>query len=167
MARKFREGRFRNGPVRMKVQVVRLEMVRERDMTYAANAVNNPHIAVELLRSFIGPADREHFVLLALDNKNKPVLLNAVSVGILNASVVHPREVFKAAIIANAAAVIVAHNHPSGDVTPSPEDREVTDRLKKAGELLGIELMDSLVVSDQTYFSFWEHGLLKKEGQSA
>jgi len=104
--------------------------------------------------------DREHVVTLALDGKNRVLGFEIVSIGTLTASLVHPREVFKAAILANAAAIIVAHNHPSGDPTPSAEDRAITQRLKDAGELLGIRLLDHVVLGDGRYHSFADAGEL-------
>lgn len=83
-----------------------------------------------------------------------------ISIGHLNASIVHPREMFKEAIRRSSAAVILVHNHPSGDLTPSQEDIATTERLKQAGELLGIEVLDHLIVGDNRYFSFREQGLL-------
>jgi len=97
-----------------------------------------------------------------LDGKNRITGLHIVSEGSLNQSIVHPRETFKAAILANAAAVILAHNHPSGDTSPSREDREITRRLQEAGELLGIKVLDHVIVATDTgnYLSFTESGLL-------
>ncbi len=104
--------------------------------------------------------DREHFLMLPLDGKNRVLGFEVVSVGTLTASLVHPREVFKAAILANAAAIVVAHNHPSGDPTPSAEDRAITQRLKQAGELLGIRLLDHVVLGADRYYSFVDAGEL-------
>lgn len=92
--------------------------------------------------------DRENFVVLLLDTKNKVIGINTVSIGTLNSSLVHPREVFKPAILASAAALILAHNHPSGDPKPSREDIEVTKRLIEAGGLLGIQVLDHIIVGD-------------------
>lgn len=104
--------------------------------------------------------DREAFLVLLLDHKNRCVGVTVVSIGSLSASLVHPREVFKAAILANAAAIIVLHNHPSGDPTPSREDRDITSRLKRCGETLGIPLLDHVIVAMDGYRSLAELGLL-------
>ena len=106
--------------------------------------------------------DREHFVVILLDRKNAPIGINTVSIGSLTASVVHMRETFKAAILANAAAILCGHNHPSGDPEPSREDRALTKRLVDAGKLLGIAVVDHLIVGDGTItsFSFADQGLL-------
>ncbi len=104
--------------------------------------------------------DREHFWRLDLDSRNRFLGYELVSVGSLDASIVHPREVFKGALLNNAARVIVAHNHPSQDLRPSRADRQVTGRLFLAGYLLGIELADHLIVSENRYFSMRKAGLL-------
>jgi len=97
------------------------------------------------MRRVVRDDAREHFVALYLDTRHKPVAHQVVSVGTASASLVHPREVFQPAILVGSSAIIVAHNHPSGDATLSPEDREVTRRLAQAGALLGVPLLDSLV----------------------
>lgn len=96
---------------------------------------------------------KEHFVVFFLDARNQVTRRELVSMGTLNASIVHPREVFEPAIKYNAAQVIVAHNHPSGDTTPSTEDMEVTSRLQVAGNILGIELLDHVIVTKNSYKS--------------
>jgi DNA repair protein RadC len=98
--------------------------------------------------------DREHFVVLYLNARNVVVHQETVSVGSLNANIVHPREVFRPAIMKGAAALILAHNHPSGDVSPSREDLNLTARLVEAGRLIGIEVLDHLIVSGSKYLSF-------------
>jgi len=112
------------------------------------------------LMSDICSVDREHFVVLVLNARNLCVYKQTVSIGTLTASLVHPREVFKPAIISGGAAIICVHNHPSGDYAPSSEDRDVTHRIVKAGGLLGIPLADHIIVSTTGYYSFREHGLL-------
>ena len=110
---------------------------------------------IEKLKDF----KKEYFIAVFLDSKNKIIKDEVISIGTLNSSLVHPREVFKPAVLANAAAIIVAHNHPSGDCTPSGEDIAMTKRLKEASEIMGIPLLDHLVVSgDGCYYSFAEHG---------
>jgi len=113
--------------------------------------------AAALLRPCFEGLDREQFVVCGLDAKHAVIGINVVSVGSLSLSIVHPREVFKALILMNAAAWLCAHNHPSGDVTPSQEDRVLTKRLREAGELLGITLLDHLILGDRCY-SFADQG---------
>jgi DNA repair protein RadC len=103
---------------------------------------------------------KEHFVALHLDSKNRLSCMDVVSTGSLSASIVHPREVFKTALLSSAAAVILLHNHPSGDPTPSREDLELTGRLREAGELLGIRVLDHVIVGDGCYVSLADRGLL-------
>jgi len=103
---------------------------------------------------------KEHFISLHLDNKNKILCIDRVSVGSLTASVVHPREVFKTALLSSAAAVVFIHNHPSGDPEPSREDLDITTRLKQCGELLGIRILDHVVIGENRYCSFSDRGYL-------
>ena len=104
--------------------------------------------------------DREQFIIACLNTKNEPTNISIVSVGTLNKAIVHPREVFKTAILSNAANVIAFHNHPSGDTEPSQQDIQLTNRLYEAGELLGIKLLDHLIIGDGTFTSLKEKGYL-------
>jgi len=109
--------------------------------------------------SFLTNETKEYFFTLHLDGKNRIVCIDQVSVGSLNQSIVHPREVFKTALLSSAAAIMLIHNHPSGDPAPSREDREITRRLKEAGDLIGIRVLDHLIIGE-TFFSFVEMGLM-------
>ena len=114
-----------------------------------------------MLATYLGGVDREHFVVCMLDQKNHVIGIHTVSMGSLTASIVHPREVFKAAILANAATILCGHNHPSGDPQPSQEDRAITQRLAEAGKLLGINVVDHIIIGAAgRYFSFADEGLL-------
>lgn len=104
--------------------------------------------------------DREHFVLITLDSKNRTIGYHTISVGSLSTSVVHPREVWKSALLDSAAAVVFIHNHPSGDPAPSREDRDCTNRLVEASKILGIRVLDHIVFGENDYFSFADAGLL-------
>jgi DNA repair protein RadC len=121
--------------------------------------ISSPEDVDGLLRGRIANLDRENFVVVLLNTKNEVLAFPTVSVGTLSASLVHPREVFKAAIRASAAGIVLAHNHPSGRVGPSREDREVTRRLKEASKIIGIEVEDHVILGDG-YFSMKEHGIL-------
>ena len=105
--------------------------------------------------------DREHVVVLLLDSKNCLIREEIISIGSLSTSVVHPREVFCPAVRASAAAILCLHNHPSGDPAPSREDRECTQRLFRAGKILGIRVLDHVVIGHEDYFSFADAGLLE------
>ena len=109
--------------------------------------------------SFLQYETKEHFITLHLDGKNRIVCIDQVSTGSLNQSIVHNRELFKTALLSSAAAIVCIHNHPSGDPTPSREDMEITRRIKEAGDLLGIRVLDHMIVGE-TYMSFVEMGLL-------
>ena len=121
--------------------------------------VKNPSEIADIFNSYLDGADREHFVIAMLDRKGSLLGLNTVSVGTLSSSVVHPREVFKPAIVIGAASIILCHNHPSGDTTPSKEDIDVTRRLIDGGKLLGIEVLDHVIIGDN-YYSFKEKGMI-------
>jgi len=110
--------------------------------------------------SDIHHADREMFFVVTLNQKHKIIDKHLVSMGTLTCSLVHPREVYRTALLDNAAAVVFVHNHPSGDCTPSKEDNELTKRLCEAGKLLGIRVLDHVIVGD-TYISFRDAGFIK------
>lgn len=113
------------------------------------------------MKNFLVDSDREKFVVACLDTKNQPVNISIVSIGSVNSTVVHPREVFKVAMLSNASKIICFHNHPSGNLKHSKEDETITDRLKECGEILGIELVDHIIVGDNDeYFSFKENCLM-------
>lgn len=101
---------------------------------------------------------KEYFMALLLDGKNRIIQRARISEGSLNQSIVHPREVFNVAVRASAAAMILLHNHPTGDPTPSPEDLEVTRRLREAGDLMGIKVLDHIIIGEGTFYSFAERG---------
>lgn len=122
--------------------------------------IRSPRDVYNLLGPSLREEKREHFVALLLDTKNGVLRTRTVSVGDLSSSLVHPREVFVEAVRHSAASLIVAHNHPSGDPTPSPEDAAVTRRLQEAGELLGIELLDHIILGDNRWVSLKEKGLM-------
>jgi DNA repair protein RadC len=109
---------------------------------------------------FLMQETKEHFITLHLDGKNRVVCMDIVSIGSLNQSIVHPREVFKTALLSSAAAILLVHQHPSGDPTPSSEDIAITRRLKEAGEILGVKILDHCIVGDGKYVSFVERGLV-------
>src|SRR5438552_6268039 len=132
-----------------------IRVVRERRPKYRTpRTVRDARAVADAFAEHFAPLDREHFVVLLLDGKNRILGFNVVSVGSLTAALVHPREVFKPAILANAAALILVHNHPSGDPDPSAEDRAITARLSQAADLIGIRILDHVVIGDGTFRSF-------------
>lgn len=102
----------------------------------------------------------ENFAVATLDSQHQVLKVRVVSIGLVNRTIVHPREVFAPAIEDRAQSILIAHNHPSGIPDPSPEDREITDRLVKAGRILGIPVLDHVIVGRGRFYSFVEHGLL-------
>ena len=141
-----------------RINVVSIKMVRESSVLYNIRRISEPKDIVDLGKKFLDELDREELIVACLNTKNEVNSINVVSIGSLNNSVVHPREVFKAAILSNAASIVMIHNHPSGDVTPSKEDKEITLRIKESGIILGIKLLDHIIIGNDTYYSFKEHG---------
>ncbi|MBW5447859.1 DNA repair protein RadC [Cohnella sp. CFH 77786] len=125
-----------------------------------AAAIASPQDAADLLMEELRRLREEHFVVLFLNTKNRVIGRQTLSIGSLNASIVHPREVFRAAIRRSSASILCAHNHPSGDPTPSSEDVQLTRRLAQAGEVVGIELLDHIVIGDNRFISLKELGCL-------
>jgi DNA repair protein RadC len=136
---------------------VRVRLVREGDEQYEPRALTSSRDVYEFFKP-LEDADREYFYSLHLDTKQQVISCDEVSSGTLDCSLVHPREVYKAAILSSAASIITAHNHPSGDPTPSREDREITHRLAEAGRLLGIPLLDSVIIGHGRYHSMKDEG---------
>lgn len=122
--------------------------------------ITNPRHLFRLVRGRIANYHKEHLLVLSFDTKNHFLGSDTVSVGILNANLVHPREVFDAAIRRHAAHIILTHNHPSSDLEPSQNDLDITTRLVSCGNIMGIKVIDHLVVSKKNYFSFKEHSLI-------
>ncbi|MBI0578606.1 DNA repair protein RadC [Neobacillus cucumis] len=144
-----------------RIDIVTLKLVKESSLLYKERSVRSPEDGYKLLSLFLSDKDREHFIVVSLDTKNQPVSINICHIGSLNASIVHPREVMKSAILSNAASILVGHNHPSGLVEPSREDIDVTKRLVEAGKIIGIDVLDHIIVGDGVYTSLKEKGYLK------
>ncbi|MCL4516524.1 MAG: DNA repair protein RadC [Firmicutes bacterium] len=123
-------------------------------------AVNTPADVSKMLMPQMRYMDKEHFQVLFLNTKNQLLGKKVVSIGSLNASIVHPRELFRESIRYGSAAVILAHNHPSGDPTPSQEDLAMTRRVAEGGRLLGIEVLDHVIIGDNRFVSLKERGLM-------
>lgn len=143
-----------------RINVVSIQLVREKSFLFPIRKVSSPEILFELVKPFLLNEDREHLLLVCVDTKNQPTSISTISVGSLNSSVVHPREVFKAAILSNAHSIFLAHNHPSGDTCPSREDIGVTQRIDECGKILGIPLLDHIIVGDDSYLSFKDKSLI-------
>lgn len=131
------------------------ELPEERDV------IRSPADAVQLVMEEMRFLQQEHFICMFLNTKNRVIERKCIFIGSLNSSIVHPREIFREAIRCSAAGVICFHNHPSGDPTPSQEDLAITERLVMAGETIGIELIDHIIIGDQLYYSMREKGMIK------
>ncbi|QSO50123.1 JAB domain-containing protein [Alicyclobacillus mengziensis] len=142
------------------IDIVKVVMVREESLKTERFAIRSSRDADFVARRYLEGADREHFIVMMLDTKRVVNAIHTASIGSLDATIVHPREVYKAAILANASAIICAHNHPSGDHRPSEEDRQVTKRLVEAGLILGIDMLDHLVIGESDYTSLRSEGYM-------
>lgn len=122
--------------------------------------ITSPLVLVDLLMDEMRYLNKEFFKIAILDTKNQVLCIENISIGTLNASIVHPRDVFKISIKRNANSIILIHNHPSGDTTPSTEDINITNRLVDAGNLIGIKVLDHIIIGDNKYLSFKEKNLI-------
>jgi len=150
------------------IPIIKLSMVKDRTLTANTNprrSITQSTQAASICRAMIGECDREQFICLHLDAKHHIIAVETIATGSLTMALVHPREVFKAAILSNSAAIIVAHNHPSGNPEPSEEDFTLTRRLVEAGKILGVPILDHIVIGEETsepnrYYSFADEGVL-------
>ena len=136
-----------------------VECVMEGGPLPDSQVINRPADVLQYVPD-LPKADREKFVVLHLNTRHKVLRRETTSVGSLDASLVHPREVYKAAVKTNTAKILLVHNHPGGDITPSPEDRALTKRLVNAGALMGIPVIDHVIVTAEAFLSFQEAGIL-------
>lgn len=120
-------------------------------MLYKNRQIPSPEDGYNLLKQFLGDVDREYFIVVCLDTKNQPTAINICHIGSLNASLVHPREVMKPAILSNAVSILVGHNYPSGQVEPSQEDINVTKKLVEAGKIMGIDMLNHIVMGEDNF----------------
>ncbi|WP_288394134.1 JAB domain-containing protein [uncultured Vagococcus sp.] len=140
-----------------RVNIVSLELVRESSLLYGPRQCTSVEAAYELVSPFIKNKDREHFLVLGLNTKNEPTVIHIAHIGTANQSIAVPRDILKPVLLSNGNRMIVSHNHPSGDTTPSKQDNDFTKRLQEAGKIIGIELIDHLIVSpNDIYYSFKE-----------
>lgn len=142
-----------------RINYVSIKLVKEKSFLYKNRTVSDPKEAYSLIKDILQDEDREKLIACYLNTKNQPVAINVISVGSLNSSIIHPREIFKAAILCNSASFILFHNHPSGNPDPSLEDIQATKRIKECGKLMGIEMLDHIIIGDEAYYSMIEKGL--------
>ncbi|MGG2201909.1 JAB domain-containing protein [Paenibacillus validus] len=145
------------------INIYTVKQVKEKGGRYdlASKVVRSPNDAYNIIQTVLDleAEASEKFGILTLNTKNAVAGVHVLSIGSLNSAIVHPREVFKAAILNNAASLVCFHNHPSGDPTPSPEDVTLTRRLIDAGELIGIEVLDHIIIGESRYASLKEQGI--------
>ncbi|MGG1880346.1 DNA repair protein RadC [Paenibacillus cisolokensis] len=147
-------------PKRRKHAEKLLELVRRVMEEAPIRYIRKPEDVYQAMVADMSVLDKEHFMIILLNTKNRVISIETISVGGLNSAIVHPREVFKPAIIKGAASLICTHNHPSGDPTPSTEDIRLTERLINAGEILGIDVLDHVIVGTEGYVSLKEKALI-------
>lgn len=156
----------KNQRKRVSIVTVRLremELIKESSFLYQSKEksrkIKSSYDAFLLVKDFFKGLDKEMFIAAHLNTKNEPIAVSKVSIGSLNSSIVHPREVMKELILSNASSFIIYHNHPSSNYDePSIEDLEITKRLKKASDIIGINLQDHLIIYEDSYMSFKENG---------
>jgi DNA repair protein RadC len=137
------------------------ELARRLDLpTEPKPKINSPEDVYRLLYPTMREMKKEIFVVICLDTQNQIISKETTSMGSLNANVVHPREVFKSALLASAAHIIVSHNHPSGDPTPSREDIDITKKLVETGKIMGIDVLDHVIIGDGRHFCMKEAGYI-------
>jgi len=153
---------FENGTTMKTYRYSQFELVARRvgEKIETEKEINSPESAVEVLRPKFEGLTQEALYVMCLNSKNKIIGVTLVSLGILNSSLVHPREVFKPAILMSAASIIVAHNHPSGNPEPSQEDIQITKQLVEAGKIIGIPVYDHLIVTESNHTSFASRNLI-------
>jgi DNA repair protein RadC len=141
-------------------QLVSEEDKREFDKKMKSSSITEPENAAQQIRNRINDFNKEQFYVASFDTRNRLLGIDEVTKGTLTASLVHPRETFEKSIRRHAASIIVAHNHPSGDSEPSEEDIKITKRLSEAGRIMGIELLDHIIITNNHYYSFKEKGMM-------
>jgi DNA repair protein RadC len=138
------------------INIVRVKLVREKDAIYGAKTITSPGELASIVKRFLADTDREVFLTVNFSTANTINSIHIVSIGSLDRAIVHPREVFKAAILSNASSIALVHSHPSGSLNPSPEDIQITKKLVQCGEILNIKVVDHIIVSDDRHLSFAE-----------
>jgi len=135
-----------------RVQIVKIEMVKEKNLMVENKRISSPKDIAEIMFKYLKGADREYLVVITLNTKNDVNSISTVSIGSLNSSIAHPREIFKTAILSNAANIILCHNHPSGDPSFSKEDILLSKRVKECGDILGVQVLDHIVITNTNKF---------------
>ncbi|HPD60231.1 MAG TPA: JAB domain-containing protein [Thermodesulfobacteriota bacterium] len=142
------------------ISLVTIKAKKEKSLVLEKNTVSGPEDAVKIGRKLTGDSDREVFGVVTLSTANTINSIQIVAIGTISSCLVHPREVFKSAILSNAAAIVLFHNHPSGSENVSDDDLAITKKLVEAGNLLGIQVLDHVIIGNETYCSFLEKNLI-------
>lgn len=150
-----------DGAIEYNIPKYEVMLVKESSILADRVAVKAPDDVSEILMPYLRCKPQEHFIIAMMSSKNCVIGIYTVSIGSLSHTIVHPREVFRAAILGNCASIILAHNHPSGDPSPSPEDVELTKRLVEAGDLMCVKVLDHIVIGDNRFYSFKAEGLIQ------
>lgn len=146
-----------------KLNVYNLQLIKENSVSYSTDSkIHTPKEAADIFTEALNLDKKaeEYLYMMALGTKNNVLGCMEISHGSINTSIVHPRELFKRALLLNAVSIVIAHNHPSGDPAPSREDINITERIKECGHILGIELLDHIIVGDNKFLSLKERGLI-------
>lgn len=146
-----------------RIDIFKVALVKDSSKVYdlADNRIRNPKDARDTIVKVLDMENlpQEHFVMLSLSSKNQVIGVHTIFIGSLNSSIVHPREIFQRALLNSAAAIMIFHNHPSGDPSPSPEDLAVTERIFEAGKIIGIDVLDHIIIgAEGRYLSLKEKG---------
>jgi DNA repair protein RadC len=165
--RTAQQGLFQPSDQFASISVYRVCLVKDATVTFGKECISSSQKAHAVIQKLIltrSQPDRESFVVAMLNAKNDLIGLNVVSMGILSSTLVHPREVLKPAILANAAAMILCHNHPSGDLNPSTDDLEITRKIIKASHIVDIQVHEHLIINmeNEKYFSFADQGIIRR-----
>ncbi|MCR0613022.1 DNA repair protein RadC [[Clostridium] innocuum] len=147
--------------MKKRIDIVSLKLCKEKSIMYEPRSITRSEDCIQLIKTMIGDSAREKFIVIALNPKNEPTAIEICSLGTTDMALVHPREVFKTALVSNATKIIIAHNHPSGSVKPSKNDIEITKALVDASAILDIPILDHIIIGDYYYYySFSEHCLI-------
>lgn len=143
---------------------VQIQLIKENRPSYSVSLNKGPKAVYDLLKDDVELFDREKFLVAYVNRKHKVIGINEVATGSIAGLAVSPREVFKGALLCQASAIVLVHNHPSGDPEPSREDIALTDKLIEGGKLLDVQVLDHVIFGNDIYYSFADQGLIKKGG---
>lgn len=141
------------------MDIVRVKLVRESQIEYNTK-LTSPDAVASFLYSFIGDEPQENFVVISVSSKGDILNATKIAIGTVNQAIIHPRDVFRTAVMSNASSIIIAHNHPSGDPTPSKNDIDVTHMLLEGAKVLDIQILDHIIVGYDRYYSLKEKGII-------